>query len=104
MKSRIELFWRPGCPHCPPAKRAVEKAARERGCRLDEYSTDEPEGRAKADAYSLGFVPAVVVKGPRAELLLDGINEATINAALDKAEGAETEKKKTGFWAKIFGG
>jgi len=104
LESRIEFFGREGCPHCPPAKRAVEKVARERGAHLDEYSTDEPAGRAKASEYGLNFVPAIVVKGPRAQLLLDGINEATINAALDKAEGVATEKKKTGFWTKILGG
>jgi hypothetical protein len=104
VKSRIELLWREGCPHCPPARRAVEKVARERGARLDEYSTDEPAGRAKANEYGIRAVPTVIVKGPRAQLLLDAANEATVNAALDKAEGVETEKKKTGFWTKILGG
>jgi predicted DsbA family dithiol-disulfide isomerase len=100
MKAIVELFTSPTCPHCPPAKKALEEIARERSdFTLVSYSTMTPEGQLKAAEYGVESVPTAVISGPAAPQPMGIPGEQakkTYNDFIDIALGKKTIKEVTG--------
>jgi predicted DsbA family dithiol-disulfide isomerase len=100
MKAIVELFTSPTCPHCPPAKKALEEVAKERSdFTLAVYSTMTQEGQLKAEQYGIEGVPTAIISGPATEQPM-GIpgeqSKKTYNDFIDIALGKKTVKEVTG--------
>ena len=65
----IEVFTSPTCPHCPRALEMAQILAAQVpdiNIRVEEVSTDNPQGFAKAAMYNVQAVPMVFVNGKKA--------------------------------------
>ena len=65
----IEVFTSPTCPHCPMALEMAQVLASrvpDIDIRVEEISTAEPQGFAKAAMYNVQAVPMVFVNGKKA--------------------------------------
>lgn len=64
-KAKVYLFTSPTCPHCPHAKRFIDKFKHQRSdFELIEYSTLTSEGQSKAQKYDVLSIPTFIIKGP----------------------------------------
>lgn len=104
----IELITSQTCPHCPPAKKALNEAVQKlRGEGLEvslvNYNTATPQGMQKAKQYQILGVPTAVIVGSKQSFVLDAFNEPTIREACLVADGKKEIPKKKGLLSRLFG-
>lgn len=110
IKSIIEIFTSPGCPHCPNALKLVKEIEGERkDFVLREFNTFYPEARERAKQFEVESVPTIFVRGPgHGEVLaIAGTpSKKKLNELIDLSQGIksleEVETKKKGLFESIF--
>ena len=109
MKAKVMLFHSPFCPHCPPAKKLIEKIARNReDIVLLMFNTNTPEGVRKATEMDIVSTPTFIITGPGHDenIGLRGIqNESVLNKYIDIALGKRKIEERKSFldrWRSII--
>jgi glutaredoxin len=95
---KIELFVSEQCPHCPPAKTALEEAVKHFGAEKISYEiveTTYSEGRERARNYGIIAVPTLVVDG---EVMSSGLDTSKAIEAINMKMNS-----KKSFFARLFG-
>ena len=54
---KIKLFYKPGCPKCPPAKDLLEDIGRP----VESYNLEEVDGLTEATYYGIASTPSILV-------------------------------------------
>ena len=95
---KIELFVSEHCPHCPPAKTALEEAVKhfdpeKINCEIVE--TTYSEGRERARDYGITAVPTLVVNG---EVMSSGLDTSKAIEAINMKMNS-----KKSFFERLFG-
>jgi glutaredoxin len=61
MSTKLKVFTKNDCPRCPAAKRLGEEIKKEGAIEVEFYSTDEADGLAEAQLYSVLATPTLVL-------------------------------------------
>ncbi|MEM3445590.1 MAG: glutaredoxin domain-containing protein [Thermoplasmata archaeon] len=59
---RVELFYSPTCPDCPPAKRIFRRLLAEHP-EVEYFEINVKENRKRAEELGLTHVPTIVIDG-----------------------------------------
>lgn len=110
MKSTIEIFTSPTCPHCPSAKTLAEEVGKEReDVTVLIRSSATPEGVARAQQFQIMSVPTIIITGPATEEVFghQGTpSKPRLNELIDMSLGKKAipvREEKKGFFKKLFG-
>lgn len=57
----IEVFTRPGCPHCPPASQFINNFVKGKDIKVKHYNTLTQEGQILASKLGVMTVPTIFV-------------------------------------------
>lgn len=57
---KVKIFWREGCPKCPPAKELGQKL-KDQGLDVQLLGFDEAEGLTEATIHQVMATPSIIV-------------------------------------------
>ncbi|MCK5107977.1 MAG: thioredoxin family protein [Nanoarchaeota archaeon] len=103
----IELFSRPGCPHCPPARVFITNFVKGKdNITLKQINTLTPEGQILAQKFNVMTVPTIFVSSdihPQRIGFRGTPTENDLNRALEVITEKPKEEKPS-FIKKLFKG
>ena len=105
MRSKIEVFVSPSCPHCPGAVKAARDLEKERNdVKVVITNIATKEGRRRAERFGIFATPTTLVYGPGypEKIGIRGIpSKEKLEKAVSISLGKEEFPQHQGLWERI---
>jgi glutaredoxin len=102
----VEVFTRPGCPHCPPTLNFMKQFARKHNLTLKHINTITTEGQILAQKFKVMAVPTVFIHSkvhPQRIGFRGKPSENDLEKALEVVkQPPQEQEKKPSFIKKLF--